>query len=59
MNVAIQTSKLKKIFGDTVAVDDLDLCVYQGELLALLGECIKVTVDPLQNNILRIRIVPS
>lgn len=37
MNVAIQTSKLKKIFGDTVAVDDLDLCVYQGELLALLG----------------------
>ena len=37
MNVAIQTSKLKKNFGDTVAVDDLDLCVYQGELLALLG----------------------
>jgi ABC-2 type transport system ATP-binding protein len=37
MNVAIQTSKLKKSFGDTVAVDDLDLCVYQGELLALLG----------------------
>src|SRR3954471_19064156 len=34
---ALQIRKLRKAFGDKVAVDDLDLTVRAGELYALLG----------------------
>lgn len=34
---AIKTVNLTKIYGDTVAVDRLNLTVEQGELFALLG----------------------
>lgn len=35
--IAIKTQNLKKVFPDTVAVDDLNLEINQGELYALLG----------------------
>ena len=34
---AIKTSNLKKVFGDTVAVDDLNLEIRRGELFGLVG----------------------
>ena len=34
---AIKTEKLRKEYKDVVAVDDLDLCVEEGELFSLLG----------------------
>jgi len=34
---AIKTSNLKKVFGDTVAVDDLNLAIGRGELFGLVG----------------------
>ena len=34
---AIRTEHLTKIYKDAVAVDDLNLCVRQGELFSLLG----------------------
>lgn len=34
---AIQTSKLRKVYKDTVAVDGLDLVIHEGELFSLLG----------------------
>ena len=34
---AIKTVRLTKIYGDTVAVDDLNLQIRQGELFSLLG----------------------
>ena len=34
---AIETRRLRRTFGDVVAVNDLDLTVAQGELFALLG----------------------
>ncbi len=37
MTAAIQISGLRKAYGDTVAVRDIDLEVEQGEILALLG----------------------
>ncbi|MBQ9510855.1 MAG: ATP-binding cassette domain-containing protein [Clostridia bacterium] len=35
--IAIKTEKLRKEYKDLVAVDDLDLEIYEGELFALLG----------------------
>ena len=37
MTEAIRTQALRKVYRDTVAVDSLNLTVYQGELLSLLG----------------------
>ncbi len=34
---AIKTEKLTKVYGDTVAVDSLDLEIFEGELFSLLG----------------------
>lgn len=36
-NVAIKTNQLTKKYGEKVAVDHIDLEVYEGEMLALLG----------------------
>ncbi len=36
-NFIIQTNNLTKKFGDTVAVDDLDLAIAKGELFGLVG----------------------
>ena len=36
-NTAIKTSNLKKVFGNTVAVDDLNLEIGRGELFGLVG----------------------
>ena len=36
-NTAIKTSNLKKVFGDMVAVDDLNLEIRRGELFGLVG----------------------
>ena len=35
---AIELKRLTKVFGTVVANDDIDLTVYRGEILALLGE---------------------
>ena len=37
MSAAIEIRGLRKAYGDTVAVRDIDLEVEQGEILALLG----------------------
>ena len=34
---AIQLVRLRKNFGDVVAVDDIDLEIYEGEFFSLLG----------------------
>ena len=34
---AVKTNKLRKVYRDVVAVDDLDLVVHEGELFSLLG----------------------
>lgn len=36
-NIEIRISKLRKEFGDLVAVDDLSLDIYKGEILGILG----------------------
>jgi ABC-2 type transport system ATP-binding protein len=35
--IIIQTDKLRREFGKTVAVDDLDLSIYKGEIFGLVG----------------------
>ncbi|HEC21962.1 MAG TPA: ABC transporter ATP-binding protein [Chloroflexi bacterium] len=35
--VIIQTRKLRRVFGKTVAVDGLDLTIYRGEIFGLVG----------------------
>ena len=37
MNAIIKTQKLTKQYGDTVAVNNLDLEVLEGEIFGLLG----------------------
>jgi ABC-2 type transport system ATP-binding protein len=35
--IIIQTDKLRREFGKTIAVDDLDLSIYKGEIFGLVG----------------------
>lgn len=35
--VKIKIEKLRKAFGDVVAVNDIDLSIYEGDFLTLLG----------------------
>jgi len=37
MKVKIKVEKLRKAFGDVVAVNDIDLSIYEGDFLTLLG----------------------
>ncbi len=36
-DTAVKTSNLKKVFGDAVAVDDLNLEIRKGELFGMVG----------------------
>ena len=38
MNSNVEIRKLSKRFGPTVALDNVDICTYEGEILGLIGE---------------------